>query len=288
MPRTGLVLEGGGMRALFSAGVMDVMLENGITFDGVIGVSAGASFGCNYKSRQAGRVLRYNLNYVDHPDYMGVRPLLKTGNIIGAEFAYHTLPTQLDLFDDATYEANPTAFYVVCLDVETGKPIYKRLDKCDREGREWIRASGSMPVVSVPVQVGGYKLLDGAMGDNIPLEYFQSIGYERNVVILTQPRGFQKTPSKAFPLIKMLLKRKYPKVVEAMQRRHVLYNEQLRYLEEQEQMGQTLLIYPPEKLNISRIETNKQKLQDTYDKGREMGLKLLPTIRDFLGSPRII
>lgn len=280
--KKGLVLEGGGMRGLFSAGVMDVMMEAGVTFDGVIGVSAGASFGCNYKSHQPGRVLRYNLNYVDHPDYMGLLSWLKTGNFIGAEFAYHTLPTQLDVFDDATFESNPMEFYVVCLDAETGKPIYKRVDKCDRDGRDWIRASGSMPLVSVPVKLEGHTMLDGAMGDNIPLQYFQSIGYERNIVILTQPRGFQKSPSKAFPLIKLLMKGRYPKVVEAMQHRHELYNKQLLYLAEQERKGQTLLIYPPHKIDISRVEKNKQKLQATYDLGRSTALDLLPVIRNFL------
>lgn len=269
------------MRGLFSAGVMDVMLENGIDFDGVIGVSAGASFGCNYKSRQAGRVLRYNLNYIDHPDYIGLRPLLRTGNIIGGEFAYHTLPTQLDLFDDATYEANPTEFYVVCLDVSTGQPIYKRLDRCDRAGREWIRASGSMPLVSVPVEVDGYRMLDGAMGDSIPLAYFQSIGYGRNIVVLTQPRGFQKKPSKAQPLVNLLMRR-YPRVVEALAHRHEMYNEQLRYLEQQERLGQTLLIYPPEKLAISRIEKDRTKIQATYDTGRQTALDLLPRIKAFM------
>ena len=120
--RTGLVLEGGAMRGLFSAGVIDVMMEQGIDFDGLIGVSAGSSFGCNFKSRQPGRVIRYNLRFHNDPRYMGLRSLLTTGDLVGAEFAYHTLPLELDIFDSETFENNPMEFHLVCTDVITGQP----------------------------------------------------------------------------------------------------------------------------------------------------------------------
>lgn len=277
----GLVLEGGGMRGLFTAGIMDVMMENHIEFDGIIGVSAGASFGCNYKSRQPGRVLRYNLAYRKDPRFMGIRSFIKTGNIVGAEFAYHTLPTQLDVFDDDTYIANPAEFHVVCTDMLTGEPVYKRIDVTDRTGREWIRASGSMPLVSRPVCIDGYKLLDGAIADSIPLQYFQSKGYTRNIVILTQPKGFQKHLSKAFPLMRLWLRR-YPKFLKAIQSRHVMYNEQLKYIEREEAKGDTLLIYPPHPLDIGRIEQNEEAIRRVYQTGRDTAEKLLPDIKAFM------
>ena len=183
--KKGLVLEGGGLRALFTAGVTDVMMENRIRFDGLIGVSAGATFGCNYKSEQPGRALRYNINFKDDPRYMSWRSFLKTGDLVGAEFSYHVLPNQLDIFDYETFRRNPMEFHVVCTDAETGEPVYKQLDDMTDEGLDWIRASASMPIVSRPVQLEGRKLLDGGIGNSIPLKHFQEIGYERNIVVLT-------------------------------------------------------------------------------------------------------
>ena len=207
--KTGLVLEGGAMRGIFTAGVTDIMMENGIDFDGVIGVSAGAAFGCNYKSKQNGRAIRYNLKFCNDKRFCSVQSLIKTGDMFGAEFCYHELPSKHDIFDTKTFEENPQEFYVVCTDVITGKPVYKRLDKAEYNDLEWIRASASMPLASRIVEIDGYKLLDGGISDSIPLAYFQKIGYEKCVVILTQPKGYIKTPSKSIYAAKLML-RKYP------------------------------------------------------------------------------
>ncbi|MBR5051744.1 MAG: patatin family protein [Bacteroidaceae bacterium] len=284
--KTGLVLEGGGMRGLFSAGVMDVMMEHGIRFDGIVGVSAGASFGCNYKSHQVGRVLRYNVRFKDDPRYMGLRSLLRTGDLVAAEFSYHTLPKELDVFDFEAYNNDPAEFHVVCTDVETGEPVYHRLDFMDDEGLEWIRASASMPLVSKPVSIDGKLLLDGGISDSIPLRYFQEQGFERNLVILTQPKGFYKKKTKLMPLFHLFASR-YPAIVEAMSRRHLMYNEELAYLEEQERLGQILLIYPQDALPIGRTEQNEQKMRHIYAMGRAKAEEMLPQIQAFvkLGTP---
>ena len=284
--KTGLVLEGGGMRGLFSAGVMDVMMEHFIRFDGIVGVSAGASFGCNYKSHQVGRVLRYNVRFKDDPRYMGLRSLLRTGDLVAAEFSYHTLPKELDVFDFEAYNNDPAEFHVVCTDVETGEPVYHRLDFMDDEGLEWIRASASMPLVSKPVSIGGKLLLDGGISDSIPLRYFQEQGFERNLVILTQPKGFYKKKTKLMPLFHLFASR-YPAIVEAMSRRHLMYNEELAYLEEQERLGQILLIYPQDALPIGRTEQNEQKMRHIYAMGRAKAEEMLPQIQAFvkLGTP---
>lgn len=188
----GLVMEGGAMRGMFTAGVIDVMMEHQITFDGAMGVSAGAVFGCNYKSNQPGRVIRYNAAYCNKPQYAGLRTFLKTGDMFGEQFCYHDIPEHLDPFDYETYRKNPMDFYVVVTDAKTGKALYKKVDQCDKKEMEWMRASASMPIVSKPVCVDGYELLDGGVADSIPVQKMQELGFDKTVVVLTQPRDYVK------------------------------------------------------------------------------------------------
>lgn len=278
--KTGLVLEGGAMRGMFTAGVLDVLMEQNIEVDGVIGVSAGATFGCNYKSKQIGRTIRYNMKYCNDPRYCSFRSLLKTGDLYGAEFCYHTLPEQLDLFDNETYEASPMEFYMVTTDVNTGEPVYYKCDKFDHEGLEWVRASASMPLVSRIVEVGGRQMLDGGISDSIPLQYFQSIGYNKNLVILTQPRDYVKKENKLLPLMKLKLKQ-YPKLLETMKQRHITYNNTLEYIRTEEQNGTCFVLSPKEKLPIGRIEHHPERLKAVYDIGRETALVHLDEIKNF-------
>lgn len=279
--KKGLVLEGGGLRALFSAGVIDVMMENHITFDGLIGVSAGATFGSNYKSGQIGRALRYNIALKDDPRYISWRSFFKTGDLVGAEFSYHVMPTALDIFDYEAYRQNPMEFHVVCTDAETGEPVYKQLDIMDYEGLEWVRASASMPIVSKPVPLEGRKLLDGGIVNSIPLKHFQELGYDRNIVVLTQPKGFFKKRTKLMPLFQLTM-RKYPAIIKAMGRRHLMYNEQLQYLAEEEKKGNILLIYPEDTLPIGRTELNEEKMRKVYQLGRASAEGRLQEIKNFL------
>ena len=280
MGKTGMVLEGGAMRGLFSAGILDVMMENQIRAAGLIGVSAGAAFGCNYKSGQIGRAIRYNKKYCRDPRYCSWRSWLRTGDLFGAEFCYHELPDKLDPFDCAAYEADPTEFYLVCTDVLTGKAEYHRCPVADSECFEWMRASGSMPLVSRIVAVGGGRYLDGAMADSIPLRFFESLGYERNLVILTQPAGYMKKPSTAMPLLRLIY-RKYPLLVRAMEERHVKYNETVRYVEEQAAAGRVLLLRPESPLPIKRITRDPDLLQKTYDLGRHQAERRLKELKEF-------
>lgn len=274
-------MEGGGMRGLFTAGVIDVFMENGIEFDGAAGVSAGAAFGCNIKSRQPGRVLRYNMAYCKDFRFCSVRSLLKTGDMFGAEFCYHTLPYELDLFDTEVYDTNPMEFHVVCTDVETGLPVYKNCMKADHTAMEWFRASASMPLVSRVVEVDGYKMLDGGIADSIPIAYFKSIGYDRNVVILTQPKHYRKEKNKMLPLLKTAL-RKYPKTVEAMAKRHLAYNETVAEICRMEEAGEILVIRPEETLPIGRICHDPEALKNVHGIGRRAGLAALENVRAFL------
>ena len=278
---TGLVLEGGGMRGLFTAGVLDVLMENGIALDGTIGVSAGAVFGCNYQSGQIGRTLRYNLRFCREWRYCSLRSLLLTGDLYGAKFCYYTLPLELDKYDYDAYAADPMPFYVVCVDTETGEAVYQRCDRADGVYRDWFRASASVPLASRPVEIGGRTYLDGGVADSVPIRYFESIGYERNVVILTQPKGYVKKPSKGLPVMKRLLK-KYPNMVRALERRHVVYNETSAYVLQREDEGAALVIRPEKELDMSRTEHDPAKLQAAYDEGRRAGEKHLQSVMRFL------
>lgn len=279
-PQTGLVLEGGAMRGIFTAGVIDVMMENGIDFPVVTGVSAGAAFGCNYKSKQPGRVLRYNLKYCREPKYCSYRSLLKTGDMFGAEFCYHTIPDKLDPFDRAAFADNPMRFFVVCTDVETGKPHYQELTEVDNECLDWIRASASMPLVSRIVPLGGRQYLDGGVSDSIPLRFAEGL-CPRNIVVLTQPRDYVKKPASLMFAFRRSLK-KYPKMLKAVQTRHLMYNEQRNYVFKREKAGDILVICPDEKLAIGRIEHNPEMIQKTYDLGRAAAVQKLDAIRRFL------
>ncbi len=279
--KTGLILEGGAMRGLFSAGVIDIFMENGIEFDAAIGVSAGAAFGCNYKSRQIGRVIRYNKRFAKDWRFCSLRSLIKTGNLFGAEFCYHTIPDEIDIFDTEAYLANPMDFYVVCTDVETGKAVYINSDEAGEDSLEYFRASASMPLVSTPVEIKGKKYLDGGIADSVPIQYFESIGYNKNVIILTQPLGFVKKPSSAAKLMKYALKQ-YPMIAKTMENRHNEYNETLAYIAEKEKSGEVLVIRPESALDIGRTEHDPERMQKVYDLGRAAGEKYLDKVKDFI------
>jgi predicted patatin/cPLA2 family phospholipase len=278
--KKGLVLEGGAMRGLFTAGIIDVMMEAGIEPDGIIGVSAGAAFGCNYKSRQPGRAIRYNTRFAKDARYSGIWSLLKSGDYFNAEFDYHIIPKQYDVFDDEAFDKNPMEFIVVCTDVETGKPVYQQLTRADYDTYEWIRASASMPLASKVVELAGLKLLDGGVADSIPLAYAESIGYDRNVVILTQPEGYQKEHNPFMPLMRLAL-RKYPHMIEAMDTRHLMYNRQLEFVSQAEREGRCLVIRPKQKIPIGHISHDPENMRQVYDMGRDMGKEKLNDIKAF-------
>ena len=264
-------------------GIVDVLTEQRIFFDGMIGVSAGAAFGCNYKSRQPGRVLRYNQRFAHDWRYCSVRSWLCTGDLFGADFGYHQVPEELDPFDFKTFYANPTAFWLVATDVETGEAVYQQAteDMHIDELCEWIRASSSMPLVSQWVEIKEQKLLDGGLADAIPLRFFNEQGYERNVVILTQPRGYIKQPNALMPLMRLVYYR-HPRFVQTIAQRHEMYNAQLRYVEAQEKAGKAFVIAPEAKLPIQHITHDRQRMQRTYDIGRAQALALLPQLKAFL------
>ena len=277
----GLICEGGAMRGMFTAGVLDVFLEEDIRFDGMVGVSAGATFGCNFKSRQIGRVIRYNKRFAKDKRFCSIESLLKTGNLYNADFCYHEVPEKLDLFDWDSFLANPMKFYMVVTDVDTGRPVYHECKSADTEEMEWFRASASMPLVSRPVSIQGHTYLDGGISNAIPLRFMEHIGYTRNVVILTQDRAYRKKPQ---PFLQAFhsIQRQYPLTYDAMKHRHQMYNEELEDIHEKEKNGQVFVIQPPEPLGIHRVEHDPEELERVYQLGRSEGKARLSALRDFL------
>ena len=279
--KSGLVLEGGAMRGLFTAGVIDVWMTAGITFDGLVGVSAGACFGCNYKSRQPGRVIRYNKRLAKDPRYCSWRSLLKTGDLFNVDFCYREIPFELDPFDVAVYEANPMEFHLSVTDCETGKPVYRRLDKADQEAFRWIQASASMPLVSRPVEIDGREYLDGGLSDGIPLAYFERMGFDRNVVVTTRPHGYRKFASWKVALTKVFLRR-YPAVYRALATRHEWYNRTLEYVDRRVADGAALLVCPEAPLPIARVCHDPEAMQRVYDLGKAAGERSAASVKEFL------
>ncbi len=279
--KKGLVLEGGSMRGMFTAGVIDVFLENNIDFDGLVGVSAGAAFGCNYKSKQIGRTIRYNTKYCNDKRYCSFKSLLTTGDIFGADFCYRRIPFELDIFDTETFKNSPVEFFVTATDIETGKAAYHKCTDGLDDDLLWFRASASMPLVSRVVEIGNKKLLDGGVADSVPIKFIESKGYDKNVVILTQPKDFVKEKNPMLPFIKLKYK-KYPSLVNAVAERHNIYNETTEYIREKEKRGELFVIRPPEPLNIKAVCHDKNELLRVYNIGRYEAKKQLSALKEYL------
>lgn len=280
--KTALIMEGGAMRGMFTCGVMDVFMENGIVFDGAAGISAGAVFGCNFKSRQVGRPIRYNKRFCRDPRYCSIRSLVKTGDLYGADFCYRELPDVLDPFDRKAFAENPMAFYAGATDIETGKCVYHLCMDGGDQDMLWFRASASMPVVSRPVRINGREYLDGGISDAVPYRYMEELGYGRNVIILTQPKGYRKKQETSFFM--RLFLRRLPKIREAMAQRHEMYNRQMEELDRMEAEKAALIIRPPEDLRIGHTEKNPEELERVYQLGRKEAEKRLEDVRLWLGT----
>jgi len=279
--KTALIMEGGAMRGMFTCGVIDVLMQHGITFDGAAGISAGAVFGCNFKSRQIGRPIRYNKKYCADPRYCSIRSLLRTGDLYGADFCYRELPDELDVFDRKAFQENPLQFYVGATDVQTGKPVYHLCTDGGSEDMLWFQASASMPIVSRPVKINDVLLLDGGITDAVPYAYMEAHGYQRNVIVLTQPKGYRKEPVSG--MMRIML-RKYPHIAAAMAVRHQMYNQQMEEIDQREAFGKSLIIRPPQSLQIGHTEKNPDELERVYQIGIREAEKRIEDIRSFLAG----
>ncbi len=263
--KTGLVLEGGGVRGIYTAGILDVFMENGITFDGVVGVSAGAIHAVSYLSGQKGRSIRYYQKYCNDYRFMSFKSFIKTGDVVGVDFCYHELPEKLDVFDNQAFMQNSTPFYCVCSNLDSGKPEYIRISDAHKE-IDYIRASASLPYFSRIVKIHDKNYLDGGCTDSIPLKASQRLGFEKNVVILTRDINYRKKPE--MKLLSKLLYRKYPLFCKALLERHEMYNKQVENVINEEKNGNAFVFRPIFPLEVGRMETDSQKIRLVYERGR--------------------
>lgn len=280
--KVGLVLEGGSMRGMFTAGVLDIFLDEEIKVDSIIGVSAGALFGPNYFSKQRGRVIRYNKRFCKDRRYMSFLSLLFTGNLINKRFAYYNVTTKYDLFDNDTFMKNNTGYYATVTNVETGEAEYFEMTDILKE-METLRASAAIPFVSRMVEIDGKKYLDGGIADSIPVLKCKSLGYDKIVVVLTRPMDYRKKPlSQKFMKLISFRYKKYPHFIKTMRDRHQMYNETIDAIVDMENKKEIFVIRPSEPIMLKTIERNQDNLQAVYDLGLKDGKKQIDALKKYL------
>ncbi|MBF1203097.1 MAG: patatin-like phospholipase family protein [Fusobacterium periodonticum] len=280
--KIGLVLEGGGMRGLFSAGVLDALLElKELSINGIVGVSSGALFGVNYVSKQKERAVRYNKKYADDKRYMGLHSWITTGNAVNKDFAFYELPYKLDVFDNETFKKAETDFYVVMTNVESGKPEYVLIEDAFAQ-MEYLRATSALPFASKIIEINGKKYLDGGISDSIPIDFCESLGYDKIIAVLTRPEGTYKEDKLGF--LYKLVYRKYPNLVNSLLNMATDYEKVLAKIKDLENKGKIFVVRPPEVLKIGRLEKNRDKIQKVYDTGLNTGLKELNNIVKYLNK----
>lgn len=279
--KVGLVLEGGAMRGMYTAGVLDTFLDNNIEVDGIIGVSAGVLFGVNYLSKQRGRVIRYNKKFINDKRYMGFWSLITTGNIINKDFSFYEVPQKLDVFDNDTFMKSKTDFWATITNMETGKPEYVKLNDLFKQ-MEVLRATSAMPYVSKIVELETGKYLDGGISDSIPVEKCKELGYDKIIVVLTRPLDYRKKKPKEF--MAKSYYRKYPEFAKTLNNRYKMYNETVEKIIDMENKKEIFVIRPSRIVKVKRIEKNPEKIQEMYDLGIEDGKNSLEKLKEFINA----
>ena len=279
--KIGLVLEGGGMRTLFTAGVLDAFLDKNIEVNGVVGVSAGALFGVNYVSKQKERSVRYNKKYANEKGYMGLYSWITTGNAVNKDFAFYKIPFKLDKFDEEEFEKAKVDFYIVMTNIESGKPEYVLIKDVFKQ-MEYLRATSALPFASKIIEINNKKYLDGGISDSIPIDFCETLGYDKIIVILTRPENVHKEDKLNF--LYKLVYRKYPNLVERLINMGKDYEVVLKKIKDLENKDKIFVIRPPEILKIGRLEKNKDKIQKVYDIGLNTGFNKIDNLLKYLNK----
>ena len=265
--KIGIVLEGGAMRGMYTAGVLDILMDFNLKVTDMVGVSAGVLFGVNYPSRQKGRAIRYNKKYIKDKRYTSFHSLITTGNIINKDFAFYELPLKLDVFDEKTYEESGIRFYATATNIKTGKAEYIKVKNVLKQ-MEVLRASSAMPYVSKIVEWSGNQYLDGGIADSIPVEACKKLGCDKIILILTRPITYRKAKtSRVVKRLNKILYRNYPNLIKALNQRNQNYNRQVESIIKMEKRGELFVIRPSKPIQIKRIEKDINKLQEVYDLG---------------------
>jgi len=279
--KVGLVLEGGAMRGMFTAGVLDVFMENNIKVTDIVGVSAGTLFGINYVSKQPKRALRYNLRYINDNRYMSIKSLMRTGNLINKDFTYYKLPFQLDVFDNKTFKQSDINFFATVTNIETGEAEYIKIEDAFKQ-METLRATSALPFISEIIEINGKKYLDGGIANSIPVDYFEKQNYDKIIVILTRPIDYRKKKSTGVQF--KVAYSKYPKLIEKLENRYQDYNDTVERIVELEKKGKVLVIRPDEEITIKRLEKDTDKLQHVYDLGIKNGKESIERVKNYLAE----
>lgn len=284
MVQAGLVLEGGGMKGVYTAGVLDFFLDKGIEFSSIYGVSAGACHMCSYLSKQRRRALDISIDYLDTRKYCSAESLLTTGDLFNVDMCYHLIPEILYPYDYDTFNKYEGKAYSVATDIGTGKPEYFRIRDMKKD-IDKIRASASLPLVSRNVKIGGRCYLDGGISDAIPLRRSILDGNSRNIVVMTKEEGYVRKPATQLGLIKMRYL-KYPEVYGLMAQRHINYNDTLRYIEEEAGKGRAFVIRPGKASQVGRIEKDVKKLEALYEEGYQDACSCFEAMGSYLDLER--
>lgn len=282
MFEAGLVLEGGGMKGVFTAGVLDFFLDKGIEFKNIYGVSAGACTMSSYVSKQRGRALETMTDYLGSKRYMGAYSLLTTGDIFGVDFSYDLVPNYLNPFDYETFKKYEGNAYAVVTNIVTGEAEYIKLKDMETDV-EYVRASSSLPLVSRNVEINGNKYLDGGMADSIPIRKSEADGNVKNIVVMTKPVGYRREKEKALAAFKARYI-KYPKVYELMKNRHIVYNETVDYIEKRAREKKLILLRPLDDIYIDRLEKDSDKLTALYNEGYKEAENRYEEIMEYLNN----
>lgn len=283
MDNTSLILEGGGMRGVYSAGVLDLLLDKDIDIKYCIGVSAGACNCVSYISKQRKRNYRVNINYINDKRYLSFRNLIKTGSAFGMDMLFNIIPNELDPFDHETFKSSGTKFFVGVTNCETGLPEFYNIKDFNEDGYDSLKASISLPLVAKIIDYDNKKFLDGGIAAPIPIKKAIDDGIEKHVVILTQHKGYKKSKTKIMPIIKRKYK-EHSGLIDAMENRYKVYNETLEMLDKLEEEGKCFIIRPSSPLKVSRFERDKNKLEEIYNKGYEDAKALSEDLIKFLNS----
>lgn len=275
--KTGLVLEGGGMRGVFTCGVLDWFMDNGVRFPFAVGVSAGACNGLSYMSGQRGRAKASNIDLMAKYKYVGFRYLLTQGCIMDFKLLFEDFPERIIPYDYPAYFSNPARFVMVTTNCLTGKAEYLEEKQSATRVMDIVRASSSLPYVTKITHVDGTPMLDGGIVDSLPVEYALSQGYERLIVVLTRNKGYRKSLRK--PLAARFFYRKYPLLQQALQNRNAEYNRVMELIEKLEDEGRILVIRPQKPIRVSRMEKDPAKLQELYDEGYAEAAKVQSFIK---------
>lgn len=283
--KVAMVLEGGSFRCQFTAGVLDVFMENGVEVPACYGVSAGALSGLNYKSRQIGRANRVNLAFCNDSRYIGAKSFATSGSVVGYDFLLNDIQDRLDPFDNDAFEKNPMSLYAVATDVVFGTPAYLPVENAVLDV-DALRATTSLPLMTQPVEMGDAIYLDGGVADSVPVEHaLEDAGFDRAIVVLTQDRTYKKGPYEFLAAVHARYAA-YPYLLEALENRHERYNEQREHIWEYERQGRALVIAPPQPVEVGHIEHDPAKLLALYIQGRQEGKRRLDEVRAFISKER--